>query len=1123
MNKLFEIKSTVEANLSECSHEPIHIPGSIQPHGILLALKEPDLTIVQVSKNIEEFSDLTSQTLLPGSLEMLIGKMQADFFKEQVNSRDLKELNPLACTISKQDKRCVFDVTAHRSEGLLIFELEPAIARNEQYINNFFYQGQNLVRAFGATQDIAELFNLAAKEIKRITNFDRVMVYQFKERGEGEVIAEAKQSHLETFLGLHYPASDIPLQARELYLRNWLRLIPDIDYKPAPLNPPFNPLTQKPLDLTFSVLRSVSPIHIEYLRNMRVRASMSISLIHDNKLWGLIACHHNSPKFLPYELRATCEYLGHILSWQLTNTLAKISYEQLANRRKYVTTILESISAAENWIKGLLTQEKPLLELVNAEGAAISYNNAYYLLGKTPSVEETKDLIDHVKPFLKEEVFFTDCLAGIYPNAEKLKTVVSGVMVVTINKDKNNFILWFRPEVIQTVKWAGDPEKSLMKGALAEQLRPRKSFALWKEEMRLKSTPWKVAEQQAVEEFKRFMLETIIKYESNRTEDAIAQKKRQEEFTDIICHEIRNPIHAILGSLTLIRDQLEKITITQPTLSEQMTDISKNVDDITACVKYQETITNQVLDLSRSALSTIKVEKKLFDLIETIQMATKMFAGKITAKGLQLKFKLPKKNLFVKGDPQLLKQIITNLIANAVKFTDKGSIILSLQELTTTATHQKIRITVEDTGIGMTELEKNRLFERYSQANEQIASQYGGSGLGLFISRKFAEMMGGNMEVTSEKNVGSKFSISIPFEQFTEEEKNTLQDRKSVTSNIKALRFLPASGNKKVLVVDDNAINQKILNSYLKKGGYEVEIASNGKIAVEMFLKSKFDAIIMDIEMPVMNGYEATKLIRQKEKELEIASVPIICLSGNAREEYERRAMEVGMNDFITKPIHREEILATLGKFLSTTGVFATLKENKADKANGQWYTDKTIKQLLEKKLENRALIKPLLPMQSEPFQETFKKAIEEIGSSTIAMPMVFPIQIHGNHWVGLVIKKVKNEPLQVIYNDPMGNALQNEPQIVDIVNLITQVDAKADIFDLQWKQQANDDDCGPFTVENLAILATTSTAGMDKNKLCAILPKGTTGPANELRHAHHTLLTNPASQALISPSLNIS
>ncbi|MDJ0553676.1 MAG: EAL domain-containing protein [Microcoleaceae cyanobacterium MO_207.B10] len=377
-------------------------------------------------------------------------------------------------------------------------ELEKRQAQNS---NISFFNFYHLVRAstykLQSASNFKELIGFVVTEIKKITEYDRVMLYKFDNEMNGSVIAEVKEKDLEPFLGLHYPATDIPIQARELYTLNWLRLIPDINYQPVEIFPTNNPITNQPLDLSLSILRSISPLHIEYLENMGVTATLCISLIKEQKLWGLIACHHYSPKFVSYEIRKSCEFIGQVMSVELVyKEKAETNYYHLQDLKKIKNNIIESMANSQNFLQGLVKEPNLLLNLVNAEGAIICWGENCTLIGKTPEVTDIEKLVSWLKLNIDEEIFYTDSLAKIYPEAAQFKDIISGLLLITINLSQKSYqVAWFRPEVIQTVNWAGNPYQEVEIDERGEaKMSPRKSFEQWKELVKLKSSPWETQE-----------------------------------------------------------------------------------------------------------------------------------------------------------------------------------------------------------------------------------------------------------------------------------------------------------------------------------------------------------------------------------------------------------------------------------------------------------------------------------------------------------------------------------------------------------------------------------------------------------------------------------------------------
>ncbi|MBD2571097.1 GAF domain-containing protein [Anabaena lutea] len=504
-------------DLTNCDKEPIHIPGLIQPHGILLVLQAPNLNIIQVSENIFDILGIPSEDILGKTLKILFNSKQIHLIKQSL--AELSEtINPLDLHIDTQTGRKNFDGIIHKSYGFIILELELVSPKHDNGdFLSFYSLLQPVICKLQKLSYLDELCQIIVKEIRNLTSFDRVMVYKFDSEGAGEVIAEAKLESLSSFLGLHYPPSDIPKQAKQLYTLNPLRLIPDVNYQAVKIINIDNSVNDIPLNLSGSVLRSVSPIHVEYLKNMGVTASMSISLIREQKLWGLIACHHYSAaKYVPYKLRTVCELLGRVMSLEIS---AKAENEYLDYKiilKEILSDILSKIIKNENWIEVLSENRSKLLALVGAEGVAICDENKVIMIGKTPVLNE----INNICKFLEADIFHQgvsdylyeiDSLAKIYPEAENFKNVGSGLLAIMISQEYKQYILWFRPEVIQTVNWAGNPHKPVdISEDGTVRLSPRKSFELWQETVKLKSLPWQRCEIEVAKELRNIIVGIVL-------------------------------------------------------------------------------------------------------------------------------------------------------------------------------------------------------------------------------------------------------------------------------------------------------------------------------------------------------------------------------------------------------------------------------------------------------------------------------------------------------------------------------------------------------------------------------------------------------------------------------------
>ncbi len=520
-------------DLDNCAREPIHIPGSVQPRGVLIVAREPELVISQVSANVEAVFGVGVDELLGQPLDRLLGPAAARVRRATATFGDLRERNPLELEIDVDGTSVGFDLILHRVPGgILLLELEAAFGPRPFSFPNTYQAVRGAVTELNRAASLDELYRITAEAVRDLTGFDRVMVYRYDREYNGEVVAEAKREDLNSFLGLHYPASDIPAQARALYEQNWIRLISDAAYVPSPLVPAFDPVTDEPIDLTHATLRSVSPIHLEYLQNMGVRASMSISLLRDGKLWGLIACHHYAgPHLPPYGTRAAAEFLGSTLSLRLVDRHVDDElHDRLAAQAVLAKLTAATFDDRKPLLDGLLGQPD-LLDLIAAEGVAVSAQQRYDTRGRVPTEDDVRTVAAWAAS-MGEEVVDTDCLANALPHLDLAVDVAAGVLAITL--PDGQFAVWFRAEALRSVDWGGDPTNKALAVREGDEIRmsPRKSFERWRETIRGRSTPWTGGEIDAAGQLRRHLVEAM--YQRTRGELRTAEMLQRSLLPDAL-------------------------------------------------------------------------------------------------------------------------------------------------------------------------------------------------------------------------------------------------------------------------------------------------------------------------------------------------------------------------------------------------------------------------------------------------------------------------------------------------------------------------------------------------------------------------------------------------------------
>jgi len=500
-------------DLDNCAREPIHIPGSIQPRGVLVVVGEPSFVIRQISTNVDVLLGRSADDVLGKHLSELIGVEQAARITQAAEAfGDLSQRNPLDCVVDVAGDLRAFDAILHRAAaGVLLVELEIAYGERPFSFPNTYQAVRSSVEDLNRATTLSQLYDTTAIAVRELTGFDRVMVYRYDAEYNGEVVAEAKRDDLNSFLGLHYPATDIPAQARALYEKSWLRLISDVEYTPAPLHPALDPVSGAPLDLTHATLRSVSPIHIEYLQNMGVHASMSISLLRHGRLWGLIACHHYSgPHLPPYGTRAAAEFLGSTLSLRLVD---QYEDDQL-HKRLEAQAMLGKLTAAtfddDELLAGALLGAPGLLDLIPAAGVVVFMQDEHRSAGAVPPPHVVSAIAAWARS-AAEEIASTDCLAQELPAFEVDPQVAAGALA--LNLPDGQYAIWFRSEAQRSVDWGGDPHNKAIAVQEGDNVRlsPRKSFERWREVVHLHSEPWSPTEIESAEALRRHLVESLYR------------------------------------------------------------------------------------------------------------------------------------------------------------------------------------------------------------------------------------------------------------------------------------------------------------------------------------------------------------------------------------------------------------------------------------------------------------------------------------------------------------------------------------------------------------------------------------------------------------------------------------
>lgn len=738
------MKPTSTADIDACAREPIRIPGNIQPHGILLVLNGAG-TLLQASAN--------AGALFKVSCQEALGRP----WREVLADEGLSALEGMTRVAPETGNVRIgsfirggrsYSVMISRSAGLTLLEFEDGGVDDNASLDTIYPLIRDFLAVLQSQPSEQALNTLAAEQVRELTQFDRVLIYKFDKAWNGTVVAEDRNDRLPSYFDLRFPASDIPAQARELYRVNRLRIIPDADYTPVPILPALNPETGAPVDLGFSALRSVSSVHLEYMRNMGTPASMSISIIVGNALWGLISCHNATPKRVPEHVRAACDLIGQVLALQLAARARESDSSQMIARQCIQTSLLATMAAEENFIDGLTRHPEKLMALADADGTAILLDGSCMIAGHTPPRER----IIGIGEWLAAEhdgvaVFSSQSLPSVMPGSADFAAEASGLLAIPVSQVHKSYIMWFRREVIHTVKWGGDPRKAVVNTSIGMRLHPRNSFETWKETVRLTSAPWSPVDIESAASFRNAIISIVMRKAeelAQLADDLKRSNKELEAFSYSISHDLRAPFRHIVGYAELLKDSelLKKDERSRryvSTIIESALSAGKLVDDLLGFSRIGRTaLTNTRVDMNqlmreaRHALWPDTRERQIDWRIGDLSPAW--------------------------GDPNLLRQVFLNLLSNALKYTRPRAV--AEISVTSEAGEGETVYTVRDNGVGFEMDYVGKLFGVFQRLHRM--EEFEGTGIGLANVRRIVERHGGRTWAEGKPGEGAAFHFSLP-------------------------------------------------------------------------------------------------------------------------------------------------------------------------------------------------------------------------------------------------------------------------------------------------------------------------------------------------------------------------
>jgi chemotaxis family two-component system sensor kinase Cph1 len=737
---------TFAVDLTACDREPIHIVGSIQPHGFLLTLDAASLAIVQASANAPAGTEVGAalETALPELVPIV--RRYLDDQPTEDGAHYLRTVT-LAAAASQ-----AYEVAAHRVGDLVVVELEEfADPSVEAGLDALSLRLRAFVQRLRVARTVEDLCAIVAEDVRHVTGFDRALIYRFDRDWHGTVLAEAGNGNLPSYLDLRFPASDIPVQARELYRRNRLRIIPDAGYAPVPIRPTLTP-AGPPLDLSQSVLRSVSPVHVEYMRNMGTMASMSVSILIDDRLWGLISCHNAEPKRVPLQARNACDFLTQIFALQLSARERGAQAEQRLALGAIQARLLGFMAEEDSFVDGLLKHPDDVMALVNAAGAAIVTGDRCRLIGATPGETEVRGLYDWLSAREDaDEVFSTDALSDLLPMAEAFAAQASGLLAISVSKRYASYILWFRPEVVRTVKWGGNPAKPATQDPEGgpDRLHPRKSFEIWKETVKGRSLPWSLPEVEAAKDLRSSVLGIVLRRAEElaaMSEELQRSNKELEAFSYSVSHDLRAPFRHIVGYSNLLK------TREASNLSEKG---RHYVDTIIEAAFSAGTLVDNLLTFSQMGRHALnKVSGEMNPLVEEVRR--KVLRDVPPERTVRWEIG-PLGRAY--ADPFMLRLVIENLLSNAVKYTrDRPEAVIEVGR--GAPKDGEAVFFVRDNGAGFDMAYVDKLFGVFQRLHR--VEEFEGTGIGLANVRRIVERHGGRTWAEGELGQGATFTFTLP-------------------------------------------------------------------------------------------------------------------------------------------------------------------------------------------------------------------------------------------------------------------------------------------------------------------------------------------------------------------------
>ena len=907
--KVMQTIDNTPTTLQNCDDEAIHLIESVQSFGYVIAINPSTKKIQVVSENI---NDMFNVDVVPG--ETLITELidipspEARTFQtihdavKGGNVRHAYQWKFAENALHLKDWEKEGSGVAFDSNGLLVIELEPTPQLSFEAAQQWLPMDVDIRALLPDVYDrdsIGDVANAIAQVFKQYIGFDSVMVYQFDKTFCGEVIGEAASAGSRSFKGLKFPASDIPSQARELYLKNRVRCVYDVEEPVIGLKPSVREAERPPLDLSMSMVRSVSPMHIAYLKNMGIRSSFSVSLVFEGKLWGLLACHNSKPVYIDQKKRLVCESLGHLYAWQLHTKALHKKKEQFQIRQRKLNYIVHQLTSYTNPLEAITQKEGDLLDVADSCGMAVVTPTGNYLVGKTPTEKTLARLLEKFAVNGSEQSIAINRLTNEILDSGDLNGI-RGMYISCVSSKLGYYTVWFREQKDKTIRWAG---RDAARKDIGKSLTPRNSFDMYLQSVADESVEWTEDDQLIIEGFDHLFIPYALSLKASLDRQISKLEeldKAKDQFLASISHELRSPLNSIVGWTDLALMDVGNV--------DRMTDA---LGVIKRAASTQAALINDILDLSRIISGTMKLSTHSLNIAGAISEVAKSFEAGFASKNIQLSINCEDEHTQILGDNLRIKQVINNLLSNALKFTSKGGTV----HVRGRREHSNYLFRVKDNGKGMTREQLSHVFERFYQGKNEHNKH--GLGLGLSIVKSLVEMHGGEIYAESDGlNSGTTFFVSLPIAPLSLHD-DIIETKNSEISDL--TESLRLSGLR-ILVAEDEQDARDFIKLFLESNGARVNVVKNGLLAWKEIndMPEAFDILLSDIGMPEMDGLGLVVKIRASEIP-EIAKLNAVALTAYAYTSDRVKALKAGFNNYVSKPVDGEELLTILEMYLPET------------------------------------------------------------------------------------------------------------------------------------------------------------------------------------------------------------